>query len=74
LEIEGFRKTLYAGDTLVVPRGVWHRFWTDTGAVFEEVSTTHFNDDSFYEDRTVARMPREDRKTRLVNWGRHQFD
>ncbi len=74
IEMEGRRKTLYPGDIAVVPRGVWHRFWTDTGAVFEEVSTTHFNDDSFYEDRQIARMPREARKTRLTNWGRHQFD
>lgn len=74
VELEGRRKTLYAGDTLLVPRGVWHRFWTETGAIFEEVSTTHFNDDSFYEDRSVARMPREERKTKLMNWGRHQFD
>jgi len=74
IDMEGRRKTLYPGDIAVVPRGVWHSFWSDAGAIFEEVSTTHFNDDSFYEDRTIARLPREDRKTKLVNWGRHQFD
>ena len=57
-----------------MPRGAWHYFWTETGAIFEEVSTTHFNDDSFYEDREIAKMPREARKTKLINWGRHQFE
>lgn len=74
VEIEGKRKVLYPGDTLWVPRGVWHAFGTDTGAIFEEVSTSAFNDDSFYVDRRIAALDREIRKTRLVNWGRHQFD
>jgi len=65
---------LYPGDVLVIPRGTWHSFWSDTGVIFEEISTTHFNDDSFYADKAVNRMPREGRKTELTNWGRHQFD
>ncbi len=74
VELEKKRKILYPGDVLVVPRGTWHSFWTDTGAIFEEVSTTHFNDDSFYADKTINKVPRDERKTQLVNWGRHQFD
>lgn len=74
IDMEGRRKTLYPGDIAVVPRGVWHDFWSDAGAVFEEVSTTHYNDDSFYEDREIAKLPREARKTKLTNWGRHQFE
>lgn len=74
VELDGRRKTLRSGDIAVVQRGVKHRFWTEGGAVFEEVSTTHFNDDSLYEDPKIARLPREQRKTKLVNWGRHQFD
>ncbi len=74
MELDGRRKTLRHGDIQVIQRGVKHRFWTDTGAIFEEISTTHFNDDSIYEDPKIARMPREERKTVLVNWGRHQFD
>lgn len=73
-DIEGKKKILYPGDTLWVPRGVWHGFRTDTGVIFEEVSTTHSNNDSFYIDRALARSPRDNRKTYLVNWGRHQFD
>lgn len=73
-EIEGKKKTLHPGDTLWIPRGVWHGFGTETGAIVEEVSTTSFGSDSFYVDRQIAKLARDDRKTRLVNWGRHQFD
>lgn len=74
VEIEGRKKTLYPGDTIWVPRGVWHGFKTHKGVIFEEISTASFNDDSFYIDRNIANLPREARKTRLFNWGRHQFD
>lgn len=74
VELNGKKKVLYPGDVLVVQRGVKHRFWTDSGVIFEEVSSTHFNDDSFYEDHSINKMAREDRKTVLINWGRHQFD
>lgn len=74
MELDGRRKTLRAGDVQVVQRGVKHRFWTVDGVIFEEVSTTHFNDDSMYEDPKIAKLPREMRKTKLDNWGRHQFD
>ena len=74
VEVEGRKKILLPGDTFWVPRGVWHGFGTRTGAIFEEISTKDHNDDSFYIDRAIMRMNREDRKTRLVNWGRHQFD
>ena len=74
VNLEGNEKVLYPGDVCVVPRAAWHGFYTNEGAIFEEVSTTHFNDDSFYEDSAINRMPREERKTKLVNWGSHQFD
>ncbi len=74
IEMEGRRTTLHPGDVAVVPRGVKHRFWTDTGVVFEEVSSTHFNNDSFYEDPAISSLPREARKTKLSSWGRHHFD
>lgn len=73
-EVEGRKRVLFSGDTMLVQRGVKHRFWSETGAVFEEVSTTHFNDDSMYDDPYIDKMNRSERKTKLVNWGRHQFD
>ena len=69
-EIDGHRRTLHPGETALIQPGVWHRFWTDTGCVFEEVSTTHFNNDSVYNDRRINEMPREDRKTVAEHWGR----
>jgi sialic acid synthase SpsE/mannose-6-phosphate isomerase-like protein (cupin superfamily) len=74
IDLEGRRMTLHPGDVAVVQRGVKHRFWSDTGVIFEEVSSTHFNNDSFYEDTAISAMPREARKTKLANWGRHHFD
>ena len=74
MTMEGEEKRLFPGDVIVVPRGAWHGFRSDAGAIFEEVSTTHFNDDSFYADKKIAALPREARKTKLVNWGRFQFD
>ncbi len=41
-EVEGRRRTLYPGDTVVVPQGVWHSFRTDGGVIFEEISSTHY--------------------------------
>lgn len=69
-EIDGHRRTLHPGETALVQPGVWHRFWTETGCVFEEVSTTHFNDDSIYNDRRINEMAREKRKTVAEHWGR----
>lgn len=74
VQINGRRKALEAGDTFWVPRGVVHGFGTATGAIFEEVSTTNHADDSFYADRKIAALPREERKTRLLNWGQHQLE
>jgi len=72
LEIEGRRRTLHPGDTALVQQGVWHEFWTDTGVIFEEISTTHVNDDSFYEDKRINKVERSVRKTLVNNWGRYQ--
>lgn len=76
MDVEGKKKMLYPGDTLWMPRGVWHGFRTDTGVVFEEISTTSLETqgDSYYIDKRISAMPREARKTKLLNWGRHQFD
>lgn len=73
IELEGRRRTLYPGDIQLVPQGCWHEFWTDTGVIFEEVSTTHYNNDSFYEDKRINTIPREARKTIVSNWGRYQI-
>ena len=68
VELEGKRIKPQAGDTILVEPGKWHKFHTLDGAIFEEISTTHFNNDSFYEDERIARLPREARKTVIPNW------
>lgn len=73
-ELEGKRRQHYPGDVILVSRGIKHRFWSEHGAIVEEISTRHYNDDSIYDDPTIANKPREERKTVLQNWGRHQFE
>ncbi len=70
LEVErnGKRINPELGDTILVRPGEWHKFHTLDGAIFEEVSTTHFSDDSFYEDERIARLHRQERKTVIDNW------
>ena len=72
-EVEGRLRRLYPGDTIVVPQGVWHSFWTDTGVIFEEISSTHYSDDSFYEDKRINAMQKDERKTLVTQWGRYQL-
>ena len=68
VELEGKRIKVEPGDTVLVEPKQWHKFHTLDGAIFEEVSTTHFNNDSFYEDERISRLPREARKTEVPNW------
>jgi len=72
-ELDGRHRLLKPGDTLLVLPGVWHRFWTDTGCVFEEISTTHYNNDSVYRDPKIQAMERSERKTVVDHWGRFQL-
>ncbi len=65
---EGHRFLLQPGDTLLVEPGEWHKFHTLEGCVFEEISSTSYADDSFYEDPSIARMTREARKTKVDHW------
>jgi len=71
--IEGHERELHPGETVLVQPGVWHSFRTDVGCVFEEVSTTHYNDDSFYKDKKINKMERHERKSVVDHWGRWQL-
>jgi quercetin dioxygenase-like cupin family protein len=71
--VENCRRKLYPGDTQLIQQGVWHEFWSEDGTIVEEISTTHHNDDSFYEDKEINRKPRSERKTIVNNWGRYQL-
>jgi N-acetylneuraminate synthase len=73
VEVDGRHRVLERGDTCLVLPGVWHRFWTDTGCVFEEISTTHFADDSVYRDSAINSLSSKQRKTVVDHWGRFQL-
>lgn len=73
LEVDGHKRTLYPGETILVQPGVWHSFSTETGVIFEELSTTHYNDDSYYRDKKINKMARSERKTVVDHWGRFQL-
>ena len=66
LTVAGVEKDYKHGEIIVVERGTKHSFKSEAGAVFEEVSTTHYKDDSFYEDPVI--MQNKDRKTGLTFW------
>lgn len=55
-----------SGDLIVVERGVRHSFCSGNGAIFEEISTTHYKDDSFYEDERIVNN--RNRKTEMIFW------
>jgi N-acetylneuraminate synthase len=68
VELEGNRINPQRGDTILVRPGEWHKFHTLDGAIVEEISTTHYDNDSCYEDDQIARLPRAVRKTVIANW------
>ena len=71
--VDGREKVLHPGDTCLVLPGVWHSFWTLTGCVIEEVSTTHFDNDSIYKDPMINKLERHQRKTKVNHWGRWEL-
>ncbi|WP_210163396.1 N-acetylneuraminate synthase family protein [Niveispirillum irakense] len=73
VNIDGHIRTMHAGETALVQPGVWHSFWSDDGCVFEEISTTHYNDDSFYKDKAINKLQRSERKTMVNHWGRFEL-
>lgn len=53
------QKVLRRGETMTVERNVPHRFSSTEGCVFEEISSTHCSDDSFYERKDDFVHPRK---------------
>lgn len=68
VNIEGNEKALKPGDILTVLRGEKHSFTSAKGAIFEEVSTTHIMNDSYYEDPKIRSLDPIERKTILKKW------
>ena len=70
---DGHKYHLDPGQTLTILPGVWHSFSSKKGCIFEEVSTTHFNEDSVYKDNSIQNLSRNERKTVVDHWGRFQM-
>ena len=71
--IDGHHRIMKPGETALVQPGVWHEFWSKDGCIVEEVSTTHYNDDSVYSDKKINDLERTERKTIVKNWGRFEL-
>lgn len=56
------------GDIQTVLRGSEHAFTSEHGAIFEEVSTTHVRNDSYYRDPVIAALDPLERKSILKDW------
>jgi quercetin dioxygenase-like cupin family protein len=70
LSLDGAAQTYGPGSVAVVPRGVKHGFESPGGAVFEEISSTHTAEDSFYLDPQIGAG--NQRKTVLSYWSDDQ--
>lgn len=66
LELDGKPSLCKPGDVVTVEPGTRHAFSSKTGAVIEEISSTHFKDDSYYTDTAI--MANKQRKTLLTYW------
>lgn len=66
LILDGVEKQSKAGDIITVERGKKHIFSSTNGAVIEEISSTHYKDDSFYTDPEIAKN--KHRKSLISYW------
>lgn len=66
LWLDGEEKLCRPGTVVTIAPGVRHAFTSDQGAVFEEISSTHYVNDSFYTDEAINENA--NRKTILRYW------
>lgn len=59
ITLNGVTKTLHKGDIMTVERNAAHSFSTVEGCIFEEISSTHYVNDSFYADENEFVNPRK---------------
>lgn len=66
LILDGAERSRNVGDVVTVHRGVRHTFSSERGAIIEEISSTHYQDDSYYTDESI--LLNKDRKTVQSYW------
>lgn len=64
--LDGKKSAGKPGDIVVVERGTKHIFSSKTGAIIEEISSTHYKEDSFYTDPAIKKN--KQRKTTITYW------
>ena len=66
LILNGESKKCGPGDVVTIEPGTKHAFRSESGCVIEEISSTHYTNDSFYTDPMI--MKNTKRKTLLNHW------
>ncbi len=66
LDLGDGEKVYSPGDIVLVEKGVKHSFRSENGSIFEEVSSTHYLDDSYYDDPAI--LKNKNRKTEMTFW------
>jgi len=66
MEFDGVPQTCNPGDVVTVDPGVRHAFSSSEGAIIEEISSTHLQNDSFYTDPAISEN--RNRKTLISFW------
>ena len=66
--LNGTTVRMEPGDKMLVEPGQMHSFRSSGGGIFEEISTKHFTNDSYYADERINKMDLLERKTVLENW------
>ena len=66
--VDGVSRQMKPGDKQVILRNSPHSFSSVSGAIFEEISTTHVKGDSYYDDPAITKQDLMARKTILKEW------
>lgn len=66
LDLGHGEKVYRPGDIVLVEKGVKHSFRSENGTIFEEISSTHYPDDSYYDDQEI--LKNKNRKTEMTFW------
>ena len=60
------RKNVSVGEVITIEPFERHSFNSKNGAIIEEISSTHYVEDSFYSDESIN--ANKNRKTILTDW------
>lgn len=66
LNIDNNTYKLNMGDTITILPNQMHSFYSEDGCIIEEISSTHYKEDSYYEDLNI--MNNLNRKTIISYW------